>query len=538
MTARIRRGRTCLRSTWKWLIGALALTITCCNSLAADSSLAPATIVVFNRDDPESTELAKFYAQQRGIARDHLVGLACSREEEITREEYDRTIAEPLREIFRQREWWTLRETAEQQPAVVTNSIRFVALIKGIPLKVRPASGYPGDEPGTGMVEGRSDASVDSELSVLGRFSKEISGAQINSYFQSYKPILEFGDPRLMLVCRLDAPTAATVRRMIVDAIETEKSGLWGRAFVDGAQNKNGGWEIGDRWLAEIPEQLRKAGIPVVYDDAAAIFPDGFPVTDCALYYGWYSAAVAGPFAQPGFRFLPGAIAVHIHSFSANTLRDPFANWAGPLLVQGAAATLGNVYEPYLQLTTHLNVFNDRLLHGFTFAESAYMASEALSWMPVMVGDPLYRPYASWLQLEARPERGGAVSDWKMYHEFAVKNGSRPAPEFRSLARQAALRARNAPMIEDLGLMEARDGNFPSATRHFQQARSLYTQRDDLLRVVLEEAGSWIKQNKKKRALDLVRSVTRIVSEGPTAAMLKKLEADLRPPAATPRPKR
>src|SRR5260370_1821894 len=125
-------------------------------------------------------------------------------------------------------------------------------------------------------------------------------------------------------------------------------------------------------------------------------------MTDCALYYGWYAGTVAGPFTKPDFRFLPGAVAVHIHSFSANTLRDPNANWVGPLVTKGAAATLGNVYEPYLGLTSHLNVLSDRLLHGFTFAESAYMSVPGLSWMPVMVGDPLYRPHASPFQ-SAKP---------------------------------------------------------------------------------------------------------------------------------------
>ena len=39
-----------------------------------EETLAPATIVIFNSNIAESQELAKFYAQKRGIARDHLVG--------------------------------------------------------------------------------------------------------------------------------------------------------------------------------------------------------------------------------------------------------------------------------------------------------------------------------------------------------------------------------------------------------------------------------------------------------------------------------
>src|SRR5205807_4395632 len=210
--------------------------------------------------------------------------------------------------------------------------------------------------------------------------------------------------------------------------------------------------------LVEIGEQLRKAGVPVIYDDEPAIFPDGYPMTNCALYFGWYTGSVGGPFAQPGFEFAPGAVAVHIHSFSANTLRDEKANWAGPLLTKGAAATIGNVYEPFLQLTAHLNVFNDRVLHGFTFAESAYMSMPVLSWMSVMVGDPLYRPYAAWLGLGEKAEKHS--SDWSAYHDFAVRNGSLGAAEYRAAGKQFAARTRNAPMLEDTGLLEAAAENY------------------------------------------------------------------------------
>jgi uncharacterized protein (TIGR03790 family) len=505
---------------------------------AAEQPLAASTIVVYNKAVPESIALATFYAQQRGIARDHLIGLTCSTEEEISREDYDTTIAQPLREIFKERGWWTLHETAEHKENIVTSSVRFVALIKGVPLKIRATTApYPGDESGSGPVANRNEASVDSELAVLAFKVAQISGAIPNPYFQSFRGIGEFENASLLLVCRLDAPTGAIVRRMIVDAIAAEKNALCGRAYVDGSHQAAPGYDVGDKWLSEISDQLHKVGIPVVYDDSPAIFPDDYPMTDCALYYGWYAGQVAGPFTQPDFRFVPGAVAVHIHSFSANTLRDPNANWVAPLLGKGASASIGNVYEPYLQLTSHLNIFNDRLLHGFTFAESAYMSIQVLSWMSVMVGDPLYRPYASWLQLDAPRPAGKEALDWKMYHEFAVKNASRPPAQYRALARQIASRAGNGAMIEDLGLIEAREGNFPAATNYFQQARTCYTKRDDILRVVIEEADALTKQKKAKRALELVRSVLPIVSQAPAARLLRSIEQELSGPVpnATPR---
>src|SRR6202040_2649231 len=106
---------------------------------AVETPLPPATIVVFNRDVSESVELAKFYAQKRGIARDHLVGLSCSPNEEISRDEYEATIAGPLRVVFKERNWWTVHDSTDGRSSVTANAIRFVALIKGVPMKIRPA---------------------------------------------------------------------------------------------------------------------------------------------------------------------------------------------------------------------------------------------------------------------------------------------------------------------------------------------------------------------------------------------------------------
>src|SRR4051794_5928522 len=157
----------------------------------AEESLAPFTVVVFNSNVAESEELAKFYAQKRGIARDHVIGIDGPREEEITRQDYDRTIAEPLRKIFRDRQWWTMRESEENATVVIGSTIRFVALMKGVPLKIRGAESYPGDQNAGGPIAGRNEASVDSELAVLGRLSPQISGIVGNPFFQSYRAAIE-----------------------------------------------------------------------------------------------------------------------------------------------------------------------------------------------------------------------------------------------------------------------------------------------------------------------------------------------------------
>src|SRR5262245_16181676 len=73
-------------------------------------SEAAATLVVFNEQDPDSRELAKFYAEKRGIPREQMVGLRCPTTEEISRAEFDTTIAEPLRRAFTANFWWKLRD--------------------------------------------------------------------------------------------------------------------------------------------------------------------------------------------------------------------------------------------------------------------------------------------------------------------------------------------------------------------------------------------------------------------------------------------
>jgi len=496
-----------------------------------DSDLAAATVVIYNRQAPDSVALAHFYAKARQISLEHLVGLECSTEEEISREEYELTIAQPLRNIFAERKWWVL--PADSRGSARENKIHFVALIRGMPLKIRAAT-LPGEHADANQIGGDNRASVDSELAVLGIPSTPLGGPANNPYFQSFKSISEFANFPLLLVCRLDAPTPEIVRRMITDAVEMENSGLWGRAYVDAAHRTGPGLGEGDLWLKNTVRDLRRVGVPVVYDQESALFPEGFPMNECILYYGWYAGEVSGPFTDPDFAFARGAVAVHIHSFSASTLRSATANWVAPLLSKGAAASLGNVYEPYLQMTAQVDLFNDRLIHGFTFAESAYMSTRVLSWMNIAVGDPLYRPYANWLQVDAKSDPG-KKSDWRMYHEFAVKNSSLKPNDYLTRARAAASRAGNGPMIEDLGLMQKESGDFAGAVSYFQQARSMYSTAEDILRTILEQVDGLTKSGNKKAALTLIQATTRLVPDSPTTVLLRKLEARLAPSSPTPR---
>lgn len=151
--------------------------------------LAQAAIVVYNRNAADSAELARFHATVRHIPDDHVIGLECPTEEEISRQEYDETIAEPLQKILVERDWWILRSEGDE--AARSNRIHFVALIRGMPLKIRASAAYKGDHPANNAVGSENKASVDSELTVLGLFSRQISGPTNNPYFQNFRTIAE-----------------------------------------------------------------------------------------------------------------------------------------------------------------------------------------------------------------------------------------------------------------------------------------------------------------------------------------------------------
>jgi uncharacterized protein (TIGR03790 family) len=145
--------------------------------------------------------------------------------------------------------------------------------------------------------------------------------------------------------------------------------------------------------MEQVVRQLAELGIETEVDREPSTFPAAARFDQSGLYFGWYAGTVNGPFTQPGFRFPAGAIAMHIHSFSAATLRDAASGWCGPFVARGVTATVGNVFEPYLQLTHRPDFLLRALARGENFGDAATYAQRALSWQTVAIGDPLYRPF-------------------------------------------------------------------------------------------------------------------------------------------------
>jgi uncharacterized protein (TIGR03790 family) len=501
--------------------------------LIAAPSDADVTLVVYREADRESAELAHFYGSQRGIAKERIVGIPCSDLEEITREEYDRTIAEPLRRMFLERGWWRVTGS-DNERAVTANSIRFIALMKGVPLKISSVAGYAGDSPAPGPITTHNEAAVDAELATLGLFKRQISGVSANPYYRAFKPFPGSGSPAIMLVCRVDAPSFELARRMITDAKAVEASGLWGFAYIDSRSIKDGGLAEGDAWLNSIADDARKNGIPVIVDSGPDMFPAKYPMNHAALYYGWYNPGATGPFADPGFRFARGAVACHIHSFSAGTLRSDTQCWVGPLIARGAAATLGNVYEPYLALTTNLDILHNRLREGFNFAEAAYAGTRGLSWMTTFVGDPLYRPFQKNAQ-SATEDDPALQNEWAAYREGARLWFSKDRATGEKALQQAGKRLRSGAIFEGLAGLQAREQDFRATLRSFDEARNFYGMSVDLVRVTYRQANLLKSLGRTGEAVALARKQLTSLRDRSSAALLERFVDELDPPRAEAR---
>ncbi len=477
--------------TFRLLVAAL-LAALCIPAAALASNPAAATVVLFNSNDPESRELALYYAARRKIPIARIVGLDCPTTEEISREEFNARIAIPLKKQFVSAGWWRLSTDGSSPPTITHTDIRFVAIMRGVPLKIAhdrligPAKHLPGM---ARVVLGRNDASVDSEIAALGLPDFTPAGLVLNPYFGRFTPILEDAmPPGLLLPCRLDAPSSATVRRMIDDSIATEESGLWGWAYVDSRNltrdaSADAAYVEGDDWMRRIAAQLRQRGMPVILDQSPDTLPQDFPVTDAALYYGWYTPEANGPFLQPDFRFRKGAVAVHLHSFSAGTLRTSSAHWCGPLLELGAAATLGNVYEPYLVFTSHLDIFQDRLMSNLTLAEAGYMSQRSISWAGVIVGDPLYRPFAAWDRFFSP---SAAPNPWREFRQITANSNLLNAVV---PLNEAARRTGDSMFLEALGAAQADAGHDAAALHSLHSALAYAKNPAVALRLRMEIAA-------------------------------------------------
>jgi uncharacterized protein (TIGR03790 family) len=374
-------------------------------------------LVVANANISQSVQLARYYCQVREVPSGYVVPLALGSRlaDGISRADYEKRIAQPLRRIFATREDLShikclvttygvpfkvgprgelarsdarltrLRDSLEQEKQALAeleqaekaDSTEFATHTRKKQLLELDIDRVTGRE---------THASVDSELSLVLYGAYELYRWQPNLLRRSESPL-----QRTFMVSRLDGPSYEIAQGLVDKALAAEAEGLHGTAYVDsrGIYKKDayGQYDQAIRDLALLI-QLRST-LPVKEERTGALFePNACPET--ALYCGWYSVKKY----VDAFDFVPGAVGFHIASYEAVNLRDSASTqWCPAMLRDGITATLGAVAEPYLHSFPDPRAFFSELFEGRCLVEAYYRSKPFNSWQLQLIGDPLYTPF-------------------------------------------------------------------------------------------------------------------------------------------------
>ncbi|HEY0456104.1 MAG TPA: TIGR03790 family protein, partial [Verrucomicrobiae bacterium] len=372
---------------------------------AGAANTGASVVVIYNSRLPESKKVADYYAEKRQVPPAQILGFDLPTDESISRQDFIDKLQDPLYRQFDSNHWFTFGPIPKEAPAglrnsrkVVDASVRYAVLCFGVPTRIlRDPLLNEESANSFAIALRRNEASVDSQLATLPALEQKPAwvGPLQNPIYAVTNAASIKPSANVLVVTRLDGPSAAIAKSLVDKAMDAETNGLWGRAYFDTRGITNGEYGLGDEWIRSAANLTRALGFETEIDTNAATFPAGYPMSQIAFYAGWYDESVSGPFTLPEVEFMPGAFAYHLHSFNAQTIRSANARWVGPLLAKGATCTMGSVDEPFLQLTPDLAVFFHRfMVMGFSFGEAAYASQASLSWQNIAIGDPLYRPFA------------------------------------------------------------------------------------------------------------------------------------------------
>lgn len=375
--------------------------------------------VVSNRNMPDSQRIAEHYLVMRSVPKRNHLALDLPASEEMTRADYQAKLLKPL-----QRALYLRR-----------SDVKVLLMIYGVPLRVGPrlqteedkqteeklkeelkAKDPSRDLSATVQLQDRlhrvsaaeSQAAVDSELMLLWWPDYPLSRWLVNPLYFACPEEHRQSLPEVVMTARIDGPSPEIALRLINDAVAVEARGLKGRVYVDArgipfdaeTPGENGtGYAGYDQSFREAADILTSAKLHVTLNDQPELFQPG-SCRNCAIYTGWYSLANYVPACE----FVQGAVAWHLASSEAVTLRNPDSKvWCPNLLKDGAAVTLGPVAEPYtIGFPKPAEFFGFLATGKYTVVECYAKTIVLTSWMGVLIGDPLYNPFAKTPLLEEK----------------------------------------------------------------------------------------------------------------------------------------
>lgn len=345
--------------------------------LAGEPSGGANILLVVNRTDPASREVAAYYRPRRGIPAANVCYLDLPSIETIYWQTYVERIETPVANCLKK--------------AGLVDKVLYIVTTMGVPLRI--------DGKG-GSLEVSEHSSVDSDLALLYSKLKGMqfrqAGAVPNPYFAKRDAPFRHPQVPIYLVTRLAAYDVAEVKGMIDRALAARNRGKF---VIDaGVGNADG-----NNWLHTAAMLLPPDR--VLLDDTASIVYDQHDVIG---YASWGSNDGARKRRWTGFHWLPGAIATEFVSTNARTLKRPPETWnittfqdrehwfadspqslSADYILEGVTGVSGNVFEPFLAGCVRPEYLLPAYAQGRNLAESYYLALPFLSWQGVIFGDPL-----------------------------------------------------------------------------------------------------------------------------------------------------
>ena len=410
----------------------LLLSFTISLPAQTNAALAKEMVIVINRNDPDSLSIGQYYARQRGIPESRIVQLSAPIKETVTITEYAKTVANPLLNAMLKNKWvkgvkaGSKDAYGRERLSVSIHSIPFVVLIKGVPLRIANDPLLIEESSANLPMQFRvNNGSVDGEIALLLAPPQTSMTALVpNPYFEK-SSISPTDANRLLRVTRLDGPTKANVINLIDRTLVAEEIGLMGRVYID----TGGPHAKGDEWIRAAGAIAEAAFFDIDYETSKRSMDHRDRLDAPAIYMGWYRPHAQGQWRSPRWPVPPGAIGFHPHSFSGTSVRST-KTWLGAFIAQGYCATVGNVYEPYLEHTHRPHVLLAHLMSGGSFGEAVALSTPSLSWQSVAIGDPLYRPFKVSLAEQLKSSKVSTFTDYACLREInrmLAQEGSEPA---------------------------------------------------------------------------------------------------------------
>lgn len=309
-------------------------------------------LLVVNRNDAASREIAEYYRPRRSVPVRNVCSLATTSNEEISWKTYELEIEQPIAQCLKK---------GNLQEAVL-----YIVTTLGVPLKIE----------GAGRGFQTEYASVDSELTLLYAKLKgqnfQRAGWVTNPFYAKRDAPFRHPQFPMYLVTRLAGYSVADVKAMIDRSLAARNRGK----FV--LDLNSGNDDEGNNWLRTASLILPQDRL--VLDESKRVLYDQHEVIG---YGAWGSNDQNRKRRKLGFTWLPGAIASEFVSTSGRTFKQPpetwtYTNWSdrlnffagspqglsADLLHEGATGASANVFEPFLACLSAARVPVSRVLPG------------------------------------------------------------------------------------------------------------------------------------------------------------------------------